>query len=45
MDRLSKGDLDDPAQPVGTGEKPCDIPGCLLGRIVPRCLKTHRRQA
>jgi hypothetical protein len=39
---LPPGDLDEAAQPVGTSEQTVDIDRCLLGRIDPRCLRSHR---
>ncbi len=39
---LPPSDLDEAAQPVGTSEQTGDVDRCLLGRIVCRCLKTHR---
>jgi hypothetical protein len=35
------GQLDEAVQSVGSSEQACDIDGCLLGRIVPHCLRTH----
>jgi hypothetical protein len=41
VNTLAPGDLDEAAQPVGTSEQTADVDRCLLGRIVPRCLKPH----
>jgi hypothetical protein len=42
VETFAPGDFDEAAQPVGMREQTADVDRCLLGRIVPRCLKTHR---
>jgi hypothetical protein len=42
VETFAPGDFDEAAQPVGMSEQTADVDRCLLGRIVPRCVKTHR---